>query len=539
VWRGFTQSTGNIVIFEHGPGFPWIVFTSNLMALIIIANLWAASRKGSVISRRQGRLLLYAILFPLAVNLMYLFGFGGVKGVDWTSITFSITGLLFLRAFHGSRLLDLVPIAREKLLDSLGDGMIVIDMQNRIVDINLIVEKILGISSEKLIGKDLTEVVPPLIPPLSGQPPDHEIKTEVEIGSIDKRYFDVLISPLRENNKTTAGRLIMFRDITQHKENELRLLQLTQAVEHSPTSILITDLQGNIEYVNPRFTDLTGYTLPEVLGKKTNIVKSGHTPVEVYREMWHAIKAGQTWHGEFLNKKKNGDLYWEHAMIAPVLDHDGRVLNFIAVKENITERKLAEAALRDANQKLESQLREIESLQALLYEQAVRDPLTQLHNRRYLNEAIERVSHHAQRYSETFSVIMLDIDHFKAINDRHGHLTGDNCLIALAKLIQQHCRKSDITCRYGGEEFILVLPNSDSDGAVQYAEKLRLLVSSEVFTVDALEIKLTISLGIAFYPVHGTDYMQIINKADEALYTSKHTGRDRVTVWSEDGSRKL
>ena len=661
VWQAFIPSTNNVVIFEHGPGFAWIFVTSNLMTLAIVASLWSASRQGSEISRRQGRLLLSGILVPFAANLVYLLGVGGVAGVDWTSITFSITGLLFLLALYGPRLLDLVPIAREKLVDSLGDGMLVIDMQNRIIDVNATAAKMIGKSPEQLFGKDLAEVVP-LAQPLSVQVPELEIKTELEIGDVNKRFFDVLVSPLHENNKTVVGRLVMFRDITHRRENESRLLQLTQAVEQNPASVLITDLQGNIEYVNPRFTDLTGYTLQEVIGKKTSLVKSGQTPDIVYREMWQTIQAGRTWQGEFLNKKKNAELYWEHAVIAPVFDHQGQIINYIAIKEDISERKqiefalraseerfrqlvvsapdavfgidtdgniifanhiaasmlgyedhelpgrhveillpeslrdmhvshratyhadartrsmainrelkalrkdghevpveinlshsstetgplviaymrditarkLAEHALRNANQQLELQLREIELLQASLREQAVRDPLTHLHNRRFLSEAIEREFHRANRLSETLSVVLLDIDHFKAINDHLGHAAGDECLVTLADLLQQHSRKSDIVCRYGGEEFILVLPNTSVDDAVRHAEALRLLVANEVFVMDEQEIKFTISFGIASYPTHGTEHREITNKADEALYRSKRTGRNRVTVWSAE-----
>jgi diguanylate cyclase (GGDEF)-like protein len=205
----------------------------------------------------------------------------------------------------------------------------------------------------------------------------------------------------------------------------------------------------------------------------------------------------------------------------------------IAYMRDITERTLAEIALRNANQQLGSQLREIESLQESLREQAIRDPLTQLHNRRFLDETVELEFHHADRFSETLSIILLDIDYFKEINDRYGHTAGDACLVTLANLLQQHCRRSDITCRYGGEEFILVLPNTNTEGAEQHAEELRHLVENEVFTVDEHEIKFTISLGISSYPAHGADYRQIINKADEALYVSKRTGRNRVTVWSE------
>jgi len=162
-----------------------------------------------------------------------------------------------------------------------------------------------------------------------------------------------------EEHKEIVGRLIIFRDITARKENELHLLQLTQAVEQSPTSIVITDLNANIEYVNPHFTFLTGYTQSEALGKNTRILKSGQTAIEVYQEMWHTIQTGQTWFGEFLNKKKNGELYWERAVIAPVKDQEGFITNYIAVKEDITEKKMAAQQLQQAQELLLEQQREL------------------------------------------------------------------------------------------------------------------------------------------------------------------------------------
>ncbi len=164
---------------------------------------------------------------------------------------------------------------------------------------------------------------------------------------MNKRYFDVLISPLREESKKVIGRLIISREVTRLKENELRFLQLTQAVEQSPASVIITDLDGNIEYVNPQFSQLTGYTYEESIGKKTNIVKSGYTPEDVYRDMWQTILAGKSWRGEFLNKKKNGELYWEQAVMAPVLDNDGHILNFIAVKGRYHRKKRSRSEITE------------------------------------------------------------------------------------------------------------------------------------------------------------------------------------------------
>ncbi len=660
VWQSFLPVEGNIVVFIHGPGFVWVAITGYLMMFSMIGILWLASRKGSDISRRQGRLLFYASMFPLAANMIYLFGIKGTEGMDWSSITFSITGFLFLWALYGLRLLDLSPIARDKLVNSLSDGMIVLDTQNRIIDINQAASEMLAAAPAMLLGKDLVDVEP-LSYSLLGQPLEQEIKTETVVGTINKRYFDVLISPLREGTKKIIGRLIIFRDITTLKENELRFLQLTQAVEQSPASVIITDLQGNIEYVNPQFSILTGYTYEESIGKKTSIVKSGQTPEDVYQDMWQTILAGKSWRGEFLNKKKNGDLYWEQAVMAPVLDHEGRILNFIAVKEDITERKqvevalriseerfrqlvmsapdavfgvdeggnivfanhqaanllgykddeliglsieilvpdtlrdkhttlragyfakprtrtmganlelnakrkdgstvpvginlsysttkngplviafmrditerkLAEDKLRNAYAKLEEQIREIQGLQHILREQSIRDALTGLHNRHYLNETLGRELARAKRGKYPICFALIDIDRFKNINDKYGHTTGDNVLNHFSHQLLKYTRTGDIVCRYGGEEFLVVLPNTKIKLAAQIAERWRITTQESKIIENGSEIIVTISCGISEFPTDGSTEAEVLEKADKALYAAKNNGRNQVVLWSK------
>lgn len=344
VWQEFIQKANNVVVFVHGPAYGWIYVSSNLLTLIIIVSLALASFSGSAFSRKQGRILLSSILFAEGTNIAYNLSVG-MEGVDWTSVAFSVTGALFLWALYGQKFLDIVPIAREKLIDSLSDGMIVLDTHGRIVDINQPAAQMLNSLPGKLMGKNLEEFQA-LARSISGQLPEQEIRTETEIGVVEKRYFDVLITPLFEKRTQVVGQLIIFHDMTSRKQNELRLIQFSRAVEQSPVSVVITDLDGNITYVNPQFSSLTGYTFEEALGKNPRILQSGHTSPETYREMWHAITSGKIWKGEFLNKKKKGDLYWEHATIAPVLDHDGRVINYIAVKADITERKRAEEELQ-------------------------------------------------------------------------------------------------------------------------------------------------------------------------------------------------
>jgi len=409
LWSGFVSSAfgNNTVIFEHGPGYIWAAITGYLMILIIILPLWQASRRGSKFSQQQARLLFFASLIPVVGNLFYLFEAPQFKGVDWTSITFSISSFLFLWALYGMRLLDLVPIARDKLVAGLSDGMIVVDIQNRIIDINHVVAEMIGPSTEKLIGRDLTEVLP-LAQSLTELALEQEIRTELKTGDVDKRYYDVLISPLYEDHKAVIGRLIIFRDITTRKENELRLLQLTQAVEQSPASVIITDSNGIIEYVNPQFSLLTGFAQAEVIGKNSNIQKSGHTPVEVYQDMWQTIKSGKTWHGEFLNKKKNGELYWEQAVMAPVLDHDGQILNFISVKEDITERKQTEADLERRFLEVQELHKNLQETQAQLVDQ--QRTLAALDERqrlgRNMHDSVNQSIHSLMLFSETLIALL-------------------------------------------------------------------------------------------------------------------------------------
>ena len=180
---------------------------------------------------------------------------------------------------------------------------------------------------------------------------DHEYRIVRPSGEI--RYIhEYTIYKFGEDGQVDNSASLL-QDITERRLAEDKLRQLSQAVEQSPALIVITDTQGAIEYVNPRFIELTGYTLAEVLGKNPRILKSGDKPPEFYRELWETITAGREWHGEFQNKKKNGALYWEGASISAIRDTDGLITHFLAVKEDITQRKQAEEELKAINLQLE------------------------------------------------------------------------------------------------------------------------------------------------------------------------------------------
>jgi diguanylate cyclase (GGDEF)-like protein len=230
---------------------------------------------------------------------------------------------------------------------------------------------------------------------------------------------------------------------------------------------------------------------------------------------------------------KDGSTVWTEVTTNFQINSENGHTEIYGVSRDITERKLNERLLMQANIQLHNQVKKIEQLRAELHEQAIRDPLTGLYNRRYLNEALEREFSRAEREMYQVSILIMDIDHFKIINDTHGHQLGDKFLIAIADFLKNNSRGSDIACRYGGEEFILVLPGTETHAAYARAEHFRAEFAQIQIPHKMKDLSITVSMGVASYPIHAAKPEDLIVKADLALYQSKHNGRNRVTIWGE------
>jgi len=201
-------------------------------------------------------------------------------------------------------------------------------------------------------------------------------------------------------------------------------------------------------------------------------------------------------------------------------------------KSELKERQRAESDMRIMNAELKNRVVEVERLQEQLREQALRDPLTGLYNRRYIADVLCRDLSRVRRENCPLSVIIGDIDHFKAINDTYGHQVGDLFLVGVAELFRRNIRGSDSVCRYGGEEFLFVLPGASIDAARRRAEEIRVQVSRLAVKHDDEALGVTMSFGIAAFPVNGGEGEKIISKADLALYNAKRLGRNQVSIWS-------
>jgi|GEM_PF-1351109 len=301
-------------------------------------------------------------------------------------------------------------------------------------------------------------------------------------------------------------------DEVQRNKLKDSLSMLSFAVEQSPSSIVITDLDANIIYANSAFSKQTGYAIHEVVGKNPNLMSSGKTPRETYEELWEHLKQGKVWKGELINRHKDGNEYVEAVMISPVRDHNGKVTNYLEIKEDVTDKKLAE-----------------ERIQHLAHF----DQLTGLPNRTLLQDHFKYALSLAQRSAEHLAVMFLDLDHFKNINDTLGHTLGDQFLMEVARRLKAAVREEDTVSRLGGDEFIFILPGTDGNGAAHVAEKL-LNVFTESFPVGHHELLATPSIGIAIYPEDGHDMETLSKNADAAMYQVKQSGRNDFRFFTQE-----
>lgn len=299
----------------------------------------------------------------------------------------------------------------------------------------------------------------------------------------------------------------------KRKEAENQIAKLSKAVEQSPNTVVITDIKGNIEYVNPKGAHLTGYTPEEIIGKNTRVFKSGETPPEEYKRLWAIITKGGEWRGEFRNRKKNGEYYWEYASISSIKDPKGAITHYLAIKEDITERKRFEAHLKHL---------------------ANNDPLTNLFNRRRFREELEDWVAQMERHESNGALLFIDLDNFKYINDTLGHQQGDEILINFAYLLRGRVRETDIIARLGGDEFAIILPYTDAEQAQSIAMQILELTRGNLHVNNGRFHSVTASIGIALFPEHGGDVEKLLTYADLAMYRAKEKGRNCVCMYSPD-----
>jgi diguanylate cyclase (GGDEF)-like protein/PAS domain S-box-containing protein len=413
IWTGFTPGLAgtNSYIYGHGIWF-WVatIYVNSILFFGTLVMLLFALRSKEIYLY-QTVAIVVAALFPWVGFFIYLSPLNPFPGLDLTAIAFGFTGSILVFIILRWRFLDVIPVARETLVEEMVDGMLVLDAQNRIIDINMAAKRLFGFGDGHLIGQ------------------------------------------------RTDGVLANWPDITNHLDNYGNQENIiTIHLPHSP----------GIRHVDIRVSSL------------------------------------------------------QH--------RGGKLTGRLIVVRDVTSRKEAEEALQQANQVLQEKLAEIEELQVQLREQSIRDPLTGLFNRRVLEETLEKELARALRGNYSVCVTMVDVDHFKQLNDAYGHKAGDQVLIALANFLLTTVRQGDMIYRYGGDEFLVVMPGIHLEGIRHRAESLCRGFDALHVKYGEIELHATISIGVAVYPQQAGNLHEIIQASDAAMYIAKRAGRNRSHV---------
>jgi diguanylate cyclase (GGDEF)-like protein/PAS domain S-box-containing protein len=303
----------------------------------------------------------------------------------------------------------------------------------------------------------------------------------------------------------------IWRIISRERANAVAR-RMSTAVAQSPHSIAITDLAGNIEFVNQALVNTSGYPASELIGQNPRVLQSGKTPRLQYEELWSALSRGESWRGEFINRRKDGREYTERALIYPVRDEAGKIINYLAYKEDIS-------AQIDAAQRIN--------------ELSYFDALTGLPNRAsletLLNHAVELALHH----QESLAVVWMNLDNFRTINDSLGHAVGDTLLREVAGRLRRLMRDEDTLARLSGDHFVAVLTGMGQNEAALWAMRALQEIDRPMRPLGN-ELIVTASLGIALCPSDGQTHATLLMNAETAMYRMKQEGRNGYRFFTRD-----
>lgn len=311
---------------------------------------------------------------------------------------------------------------------------------------------------------------------------------------------------VRRNDEGQPLRMIgSHSDITERKQSEATCQLAASVFTSAREGILITDADGIIVEVNDTFCDITGYSRAEVLGKNPRLFQSGRQSAEFYKVMWQSLLDNNHWTGEIWNRRKDGEVYAEILTISAVRDTTGKTQHYVALFTDITPMK-----------EHEQQLEHI----------AHYDALTNLPNRVLLADRLQQAILHTERRKYSLAVVYLDLDGFKAINDGHGHETGDELLIIVSQRMKDALREGDTLARIGGDEFVAVLVDLEQIDDCEPVLSRLLEAASAPAVVDDIELRVSASIGVTFYPQDNADADKLMRHADQAMYVAKQAGKN-------------
>ena len=549
----------SVLSIVKGPWY-WVhisyVNLSILLGNIMLLHMW---RRSALPYNRQAAAMFLGSLFPWVGLVIYLAGYSPLK-LDTSPFGLTIAGLIYAWGLIRYRMFDVVPVARGIIFEKMLDGVLVVDAQGRVVDMNATAQSLFG-TKRQVIGRQLVDFLPSIAETsadvMSAESGHLELQENVPDGT---RWMDVVFSPLTDYRGELQGRALIVRDITGRKEDEARMesinAELTGRIrelnQHNSEVRLINEMTADLQschglqeacviippYLRSLFPGVGGglyaYS-PE--HERMELVSHWNesSPTKPYLlpgECWgmqqgfsHLVRAGQTkMVCEYCRPETDNMDY-----ICTPLIIEGK--NYALLHYSYPVGELDENCLqlnRTVSDAIILALCNLKMKETLL-QQLTRDPLSQLFNRRYMEETLQIALAQAKRSDRSLSIIKLDIDYFRKLNDTHGHFLGDQILRQVSQLLRQNIRSGDIPCRYGGDEFVLILPECSLELAHERAELIRGITN--VIQIRAGEDQaemVSISVGVASYPDHAQTPETLLQAADIALQKAKQSGRNVV-----------
>jgi two-component system CheB/CheR fusion protein len=343
-----------------------------------------------------------------------------------------------------------------------------------------------------------------------------ESEDHIQYGDIDLYLLSTRF-PLLGEDKLPYGICTQMSDITSRVKAESQLRLAARVFDRSSEGIMVTDAQQNILTVNDAFTTITGYEANEVIGKKPNLLNSKYQSPQFYEEMWESINTRGWWQGEIWNRRKKGDIYPEWLTINTIHDNQGKVVNYVGIFSDIT-------IVKDSQKRVEFL--------------ATHDPLTGLPNRvLFLDRVRQAVLRGERNHDYVFAVLFVDLDDFKVVNDSLGHSAGDELLKEIALRLRELVRSSDTIARFGGDEFALLLEDTNVEEAEITARRLCLTIAKTV-NLGEEKVHVGASVGIAIYPDDSKDSEILLKHADTAMYEAKSKGKSAHRFFTKELMKK-
>ncbi len=438
----------------------------------------------------------------------------GTVQINGRSLQFSIIHDSSIR-FELQRRLRQSELLYRTLFRAMAEGVMVVDSEGKVIAWNEAALSILGVDDEGVKnwntilvdahGQSLDESDYPNHCAARGEELEHALFGFKRHGN-EQAWISVSSRTLDQEGSLDLGAAVVsFSDITRLVEIEESLHLAQSVLNAAMEGVIVTDQRGRIVAVNPAFTEITGYSADEAIGKTPHLLSSGQHDAGFYQAMWRRLNATGRWEGEIINRRKDGSIYVEWLKLSVIADAQNQPRKYVGLFSDITEKKRKDE---------------------VVWRQANFDALTGLPNRMLLEDRLNRALAQARRRHIQVALLFIDLDRFKPVNDNFGHAVGDELLRQVGRRLQFALRDEDSVGRLGGDEFVAILPDLRvSDVPTKMAEKI-VSVLSEPFRIEDHFIEISCSIGIAIYPRDADTAQELIERSDAAMYAAKDGGRN-------------